>query len=188
MKSRLFKIVPAVMLAVMASGLTACSGQGEVVHIAVSEIGDVTGDAVETGEVSALCPDGWTNVGADDIDAAEPGKAATNEFRFVKGGADQEALLTNAYINIVFHGPSSDFMQTDPNEWYDGVTDLEDFTTGEYTWSGYSAQSLGVPFVYVSAESDGCTIEAWLYTREGSENSASITDPDVLAILQSITF
>ena len=188
MKNRLFKAVSAGLVLLSAAALAGCAGKGEVVHIAVSEIGDITGDAVETEEVSALCPAGWTNIDVQDMDAAEPGTLATNEFRFVKNGTTEDDLLTNPYINIVFHTAGSEIMQTDPNEWYDNVAELENFTTGEYTWSGYSAQSLGVPFIYVSTQAESCTIEVWLYTCQGSENAASITDSDVLAVLQSITF
>ncbi len=149
---------------------------------------NVSGDTVSAGTVSALCPDGWTSIGAPDMTSSDSSATADNEIRFVKGGSSEEDILTNAYIDIIYYAEGSEIMEIDPTEWYDNVEEIEEFTTGNYTWAGYSAQSLGVPFVYMRCETDGNTLEVYLYTREGSENSASITDEDVLSILESITF
>ena len=190
MKKNVFKVLGLSMALCAGLAFSACSSSGEGGGIGIFDIGNVSGNAVETGEISALCPDGWTNIDVYDVTAEDPETLATNELKFVKGGSTQADLLTKPYIDIVYHGAGSEIMQPDPNEWYDNVAEIESFTTGEYTWSGYSAQSLGVPFVYVHTESDQYTVEVWLYTCEGSEdgNTASITDNDVLAVLQSITF
>ncbi len=145
-------------------------------------------EAADAGTVSAICPDGWTSVGVSDASSDDADATTQNELRFVKGGSSEEDILTNAYIDIIYYGTGSEIMQIEPSEWYDEVVDIEAFTTGSYTWEGYSAQSFGVPFVYVSCETDGNTLEVYLYTREGTENAAAITDADVLSILESITF
>ena len=189
MKKNFLKAFGLSLVLCAGTAFSACSGSSEG-GIGIFDIGNVAGNAVETGEISALCPDGWTNIDVYDVTAETPETLAANELKFVKGGSDQAALLTNPYIDIVYHGAGSEIMQPEPDEWYDNVTEIESFTTGNYTWSGYSAQTMGVPFAYVHADSDQYTIEVWLYTREGAEdgNTASITDNDVLAILQSITF
>ena len=90
-------------------------------------------------------------------------------------------------MDIVYYDAGQDIMQIDPNEWFDSVTNLDAIQTGDVSWSGYTGLSLGVPFAYVYTQMNDATIEVWLYTREGSENAAAITDSDVMAILQSIT-
>ena len=188
MKKKLLKGVVILFSISAALGVAGCSSEKVQIDSEEIDIGNVAGESVETEEISAVCPEGWTSIAVQDATAEEPDTEATNELRFVKGGSDQEALLTNPYINIVYYGPDQEIMQVDPNEWYDNVENLQSFTTGEYEWNGYSGTSLGVPFVYLYSETDSYTLKVWLYTREGSELSASITDADVLAILKSIAF
>ncbi len=187
MKNKVLRSLILIGACVVASSFAGCSKDEEIVN-ATTEIGDIKGESVDAGVVSALCPDGWMSVSVLDADASQPDTYADNQLCFIKGGSSKNDYQTNAYIDIVYYDADQEIMQIEPKEWYDDVETLSSFTTGSYTWSGYSAKSLGVPFVYVYAKDDTYTIEAWLYPRSDSENSASITDTDVLAILQSISF
>ena len=188
MKNKAFICGICAALFALSLPVAGCADSAEQGNNAGNNTANISGEAVNAGTVTAVCPDGWTSVGAPDITSDDPAAQAANELRFVKGGSSEADLLTNAYLDIICHGPNSNIMQTDPSEWYDNVAEISGFTTGNYTWAGYSAQSLGVPFVYVSSELNGYTLEVYLYTREGTENAAAITDADVLAVLESITF
>lgn len=184
MKKKIIKIITAVLAASM---LIAC-GQNETVVSQSSTLGTVSGKTADVGRFSVLCPNGWNVMQtADEESSSSQATADENETKLIKGGSTEEDLLYKPYINVIVYTADQGVMQIDPDEWYDNVTRLDDFTTGDYTWSGYSATSLGISFVYVSTEYESNTIEAYLYTREGDEASAAITDVDVLAILQSIS-
>lgn len=221
MKSSLVKKSAVIILTASTVLFAGCGGNDSQTVETSSYAINVSGEIIDAGEVSALCPDGWSRLeedsGASDessvsssaesaseetsaslssvassssaeTSSSEEASQSSNELTFIKGGSTEDDLLTNAYINIACYGSDQTIMQIEPTEWYDNVSNLEDFTTGSYTWSGYSAQSLGVPFVYVTTKSGAYTLEVYLYTQEGTENAAAITDTDVLAILQSISF
>ena len=187
MRKKIAKITALLLAAAMSLSMGACADRETISTSSEGRI-SVSGKTIETTNISALCPDGWGNIKLEDEDSTEEGAIVPNELKFVKGGTSELDTETNAYADIVYFGAGQDIMQIDPNEWFESVTTLEDIQTGEVTWSGYTGLSFGVPFAYVHTEKDGAMVEVWLYTREGSENAASISDADVLAILQSITF
>lgn len=186
MKRRITKIASLILAAAMLMSITAC-GERETVNTSSQGQVSVSGKTIETTNISALCPDGWSNIKLKDTSSTETDAVLPNELKFVKGGSTEQDTETNAYVDIVYYGAGQDIMQIDPNEWFESVTNLDSIQTGDMTWSGYTGLSLGVPFAYVYTDVNGATVEVWLYMREGSENAAAITDADVQAILQSIT-
>ena len=186
MKRKITKMASLILAAAMLMSVTAC-GERETVNTSSQGRVSVSGKTIETTNISALCPDGWSNIKLKDTDSTETSAVLPNELKFVKGGTTEQDTETNAYVDIVYYDAGQDIMQIDPNEWFDSVTNLDAIQTGDVSWSGYTGLSLGVPFAYVYTQMNDVTIEVWLYTREGSENAAAITDSDVMAILQSIT-
>ncbi len=186
MRKKIVKIMTLLLAAAMVLSTAAC---GERETVSTSSEGDVSvsGKTIKTTNISALCPEGWGNIELEDTTSSEENAVLPNELKFVKGGSSEQDTETNAYVDIVYYSANQDIMQIDPNQWFESVATLDAIQTGDTTWSGYTGLSLGVPFAYVYTQKDDAMVEVWLYTREGSENAAAITDADVLAILQSIT-
>lgn len=164
--------------------LTACGGETQSESSVVQET--VEGTTENAGEIQALCPSGWTSLGNQDLTAAEADTLRTDSLRFVKGGSVQDDVLTNATIEITVYASKDEIPETDASALYDSVAETGEITTGTHVWSGYSASSMGKPFVYLECESQDAAFSAYLWTQEGSENAAALTDTDVQAILASV--
>lgn len=69
-------------------------------------------------------------------------------------------------------------------DFYENVVDIEPFTTGPYTWTGYTCESLGTKCAVIDTTSPfQISVN---FTLESSKGKISLEDADVLAILGSI--
>ena len=178
-----FAFLPVLFAALL---LAACTGGEQETETLSTVENQIHGIIVDAGEVNALCPDGWNSVGMPDLSAADPDAMLTDALRFVKGGSAQEDLLKDAFIEIRYYKSEDSVPEIEPQKWYDNIADTGEISTGNYTWSGYSGLSMGVPFVYLQTKTDSAVFTATLYSQEGTAYPASVNDADVQAILYSI--
>lgn len=175
---RLIWIITAAALLVFAAG---CGKKEEPVdEYALRYSG--AGEIIDTGEIKAVCPTGWTNVTAYDLE--ESAKEPVNYIlEFVKGA---ESLAEDKpVLKIVKHQTSEGFTPLQ-QDLYEEPYEVTAFTAGKNTWKGFSALSGGQRFVYVTTVSGDVALEAWLYTHQNEAVQAEITDKDVFMILESI--
>lgn len=176
-------ILPLLLAAVL---LAACGGSEPETQTLSSVENQIHGIIMDAGEVKALCPDGWNSVGSPDLSSESPDTMETNALRFVKGGSTQDDLLKNAFVEIRYYKSEQNIPDVEPHKWYDNVADIGEINTGKHIWSGYSGLSLGVPFAYLETKTETAAFTAVLYSPEDAVNTASISDADVQAILNSI--
>ena len=164
------------------SAFSACGQETPTQTTSASE-NQIKGTITDAGKISALCPDGWQSVGLPDLSAESPDTPAADGLRFVKGGTD---LNHNAFVELRYYSSEKEIPETDASKWYDNVTGTGNVNTGSFTWSGYSGQSMGVPFVYLETVTENAAFTAYLYTQENGAHTASLYDADVQAILASV--
>ena len=181
--SRIRMLCAAVLL-VLSLAAAGCGGTEEPTESVSSSENQIHGTVEDAGQINALCPDGWISVGVPDLETTESGVMRTNALRFVKGSADD--LENSAFIDLCYYSSTNEISELEPEKWYDNVTGTGNIVTGDYTWNGYTALSLGAPFVYLETETPNAAFTASIYTQDGKLFSASINDADVQAILSSV--
>ncbi len=167
---------------VFASACGSSSGESSTSSQAVQ----IQGETIDTGTISALCPDGWLNADVYDLEASDAETIREDSVRFIKNGSSEEDFLTNAYIEIRYYSSKDSIEDFDENEVFDNAEKLDNITTGSITWSGYSASSMGRSLVYLKTEEDNAAFTACLYMGDGTDNTAALSDADVQGILASV--
>ena len=146
----------------------------------------VTGETYDAGNVKALVPEGWKAYPVMDIWSDDPNATDPDQFNIVLGGETDLDLLTKASIQIVHYAPGS--MMTPSPDFYDGAQILEPMVTGDLTWEGFSAKDfMDNPMTILwTTNAAGHQFQLNLFTKNG-DSEYSLTDVEVLAILESIT-
>lgn len=143
------------------------------------------GELYDAGNVTVLIPEGWKAFPDLDVFAEEEGAMDPDILNVSKGGQTDLDLLTKPYVRINYFGPDILMMKPD-SSWYDNVSDIEPFTTGEHQWFGFSCESLGTPLTILWCEEGDVQYQATLTLGSGAE-AISHEDADVQAILASVT-
>lgn len=150
----------------------------------------VKGEMYDAGEVSALVPEGWLGCGVEDtltaVPEGEDPVMLTDRIKIIKGGEDPSDIFTKPSVDIDYFGPDTEMLNLDSwKDMYDDVSDIEPFTAGNYTWTGFTGSALDEPLAILWAEDgdDQYQVVIWL-EKEGT--SISIDDADVRAILASV--
>ena len=170
----------AVLVFLLAAGCG--KDDGELVDEYVYRYSSV-GEIVDTGDLKAVCPTGWTNVEAYDL-TASVSEPVSYILEFVKGANSDAA--DKPFIRIVRH-LSDEIWSTPSRDTYDDVFDVTPVTAGTRTWKGFGGYVNGQQFIWVSAsDPEGYTLEAWLWTHPDGETQASFDDTDVGKILESV--
>ncbi len=167
---------------IFASACGGSSGESSTSSQAVQ----IQGETIDTGTISALCPDGWLNADIYDLEASDAETIREDSVRFIKNGSSEEDFLTNAYIEIRYYSSKDSIEDFDANEVFDNAEKMDNITTGSITWSGYSASSMGRSLVYLKTEEDNAAFTACLYMGDGTDNTAALSDADVQGILASV--
>ena len=146
----------------------------------------IKGKEIEAGNVSAICPDGWKSVGVPDYSASDADTLSTDKLRFINGGSSAEDATSYPTIEISCY--NADYEEEDPENVYGSVTEIESFSTGNYTWEGYTGTSLGVSFTHLSTTDGSHKYIVMLYelSNIGNGEDAAVSDSDVQGILASI--
>ena len=187
MKRIKIKFAAAPLILAVSLMISGCAGnQNETNENPPVQEMEVTGEMTDAGQITALCPDGWSSIGYPDLDAVDSNTFLGSGLRFVKGGSSKKDILTNPYIDIRYYNSEDDVPDIDENQWYNDVAPTGEMVFGSNTWEGYTATSMGKSFVYLETKGDGPKFTAYLYTQDGTENAVSTNSLDVQAILGSV--
>ena len=174
MKKRIWMVIMTMILSI---GLVACGGSG-------GSGGSVKGTTFDNTLFDVFVPDGWMAFhGVDIFDDYEEGYDP-HVVNIGKGVKDESEIFSKPMVNISYSG--EDFPLMIPTkDIYDEGKDIKDIETGEYTWKGFTAESLGYPIAVLYTEFDDKEIVVNI-TLENGDSKISLEDADVLAILEGI--
>ena len=180
MKKNIVSILVAVLLTAILAG---CSGGSSATDPA-----DIRGETFDGGNVSALVPDGWMGFhGVDFLDEYEEGYDP-NVIQIYKGAKSELDQFSTPYVMISYYGPDNPMFEPSKDFYEEGAdlgADLEPFTTGSYTWKGFTAKSLDTPIAMLwTGEYGEGQIQLMICLENGEK--ISLDDVDVQAILASI--
>ena len=157
-----------------------CSGGS-----APTDPADVKGKTFGDGNISALVPDGWMGFhGVDYFDEYEEGYDP-NVIQICKGAKTEWDLLSKPYVMVTYFSPDNP-MYEPSKDYYEEGADLEPFTTGSYTWKGFTAKSLDTPIAILWTGEEGADQLQLMICLE-NKDKISLDDVDVQAILTSIS-
>ena len=177
MKKLITLLLTVVSLTVILAG---CSGGP-----APTDPADVKGKTFGDGNISALVPDGWMGFhGMDYFDEYEEGYDP-NVIQICKGAKTDWDLLSKPYIMVTYFSPDNP-MYEPSKDYYEEGADLEPFTTGSYTWKGFTAKSLDTPIAILWTGEEGADQLQIMICLE-NKDKISLDDADVQAILASIS-
>lgn len=143
----------------------------------------VKGETFDGGNIEVFVPEGWKAYhGPDVFDSYEEGYDP-NVVNVGKGVEDEVELFSKPMVNINYSGDKSLIMPS--KDIYEDGKDIEDITTGDYTWKGFTGVSIGYPIAVLFTEFDGQQIQVSM-TLENGDQKISLEDPDVLALLEGI--
>lgn len=144
----------------------------------------VKGETFDCGNFEVFVPEGWYAYhGPDIFDEYEEGYDP-NVVNIGKDAKDEVELFSKPMFNITYSNGEKNLIIPSKDIYKDGK-DLEEITTGDYTWKGFTATSLGYPIAVLYTESGDMQIQANL-TLENGDMKVSLEDADVLAILEGI--
>lgn len=144
----------------------------------------VTGEIYDTGDFSALVPTGWLAIPSTDVFAEEEGALDATAISICKDGESDLDLFYKPYVRFDYYDPYTEMMKPS-SEWYENVEDIEPFTTGTHTWSGFKAEDDYGKMAVLWAEEGDYQYQATVWL-EVSGNTITLEDADVLAILESV--
>lgn len=135
----------------------------------------------ECGKLRVSVPDSWMAFCGTD----SGGKITPKKVHIYKGISLETDIFTHAGITVCFFDKEDYYLS--PKHFYDNVADIEPFTLGAYTWSGYTCTSLGYPYTMLDSERDGRILQVMLLMKNG-EYEISLEDADVRRIIESLAF
>ncbi len=169
------KILIMILTALMVLSFSACTNNngGNGGNTPESE---VKGTVAEFGRIKALVPEGWNK--------AELGMYQ-NEFNgvIIKGPADE--FMQHSQVSFIYALPTE--MMISSRGFYDDVRTYPEFDLGNFHWEAWSGSFNGLVYYVAESYSDKGTI---FFTAQQStpENEVlTLDDPEVRAILASIT-
>lgn len=147
--------------------------------------GEITGEYFDAGEVKAIVPNGWKAFPVSDVFAEEEDAMMPDAIQIAKGAKDGLDLFSCPYLHITYYGPDTTLWEPD-SSWYDNPVDLEPMTIGNFTWKGFTGESLGTKIAVIWAEgSNNQQYQVSAYV-DAANGTISLDDPDVQAIIASI--
>lgn len=151
-----------------------------------ADVPSVSGESYDTGSFSVLVPEGWKAFPTLDIWAEDPNTINPDGVQLGKNAENEADLLFNPTINVSYYGVDYDLMTPD-SSWYDNATDLDSFTLGDFTWSGFEADDLlGGKVILLWTDSVNDIEYQANISYDPANHSISASDPDVQAILASL--
>lgn len=177
MKKRILMVIITMILSI---GLVACGGSGG----SSGSVASVKGTTFDNGLFEVFVPDGWMAFhGADFFDEYEEGYDP-HVVNIGKGVKEESELFNKPMANISYSGEDYPLM-IPTKDLYEDSKDIKDIEAGDYTWKGFTANSLGYPITVLYTEFDDKQIVVNI-TLENGDSKVSLEDADVLAILEGI--
>ena len=178
MKKMLHSVLAVILALTMAFALSACGDKngGSSAPAAPEE---VKGETLADGNISVLVPDGWMGWYGPDIfqEYVELGYDP-NAIQLAKDAKSEMDFLSNNNIQINYSEDGRQRLGT-----MEGATDIEPFTAGGRTWTGYIYESAGLKNASLVSEDNQFSVAIGL---ERGDKKITLDDPDFLAILESI--
>lgn len=137
-------------------------------------------DLFDSGCFRIFVPDGWMAFCGIDSEC----RTTPKKVHIFKDAKLETDIFTHAGITICFFGKQDIYIS--PKFFYDNVVDIDPFTLGAYTWSGYTCTSLGYPYTMLETEHDGCVFQVMILEKNGA-HEISLHNTDVQNILKSLT-
>lgn len=134
----------------------------------------------ESKKFRVTVPDGWMAFSGTD----SGGKVTPKKIHVYKGISLETDIFTHAGITVCFFDKEDYYLS--PKHFYDNIQDIEPLTIGAHTWNGYTCTSLGYPYTMLDTEHDGCIFQVMILMKN-REHEISLWDPDVRAIIESIS-
>lgn len=134
-----------------------------------------------SGKLRVSVPDGWMAFCGTD----SGGKITPKKIHIYKGISLETDIFTHAGITVCFFDKGDYYLS--PKHFYDNVVDIEPFTLGAYTWSGYICTSLGYPYTMLDSKRDGRILQVMLLMKN-REYEILLEDADVRRIIESLAF
>ena len=180
------KIISLVLVLIMCvAAFTACGGDENP----ADSNGDASESAVQdstydVGQFTVTVPGGWMAIPVMDTFGADPNAKKTDTIRVCKDAKSEFDILSKPYAEIILWDDTQGVMPL--KSIYDNVVDLEAFTTGDHTWTGFSAEtSLGQKLTILWEDTGDLQyqVNVWTDTTGGK---ISLEDEDVKKLLGSI--
>lgn len=167
------RLLPIILCLVFTFSLVACDKGG-------SGDGGVKGEIIDTGKISAICPEGWSNSPVTDL-FSDNDEIDDTRLQFYRTDdiEDLTKLFSADSVNIYYYDEDTIYM--DSKDFYDNVEDTSIQVNGE-TWEGYTGESLGVPIATFN-NADTTIVVTFAFTS----GEIDVTSDVVTAILESIT-
>lgn len=137
-------------------------------------------DLFDGGHFVIVVPPAWKAFSGIDSE----GRTTSKKVHIFKDIQIETDIFTHVGLTICFFGKDDYYIS--PKGFYDNVVDIEPFTLGTYTWTGYTCDSFGAPYTMLETEKNGCVFQVMLLTKNG-EHEISLNDPEVVDILKSLT-
>ena len=137
-------------------------------------------DLFDSGHFVIVVPPSWKAFCGIDSEC----RTTSKKVHIFKDAKLETDIFSHAGITICFFGKEDYYLS--PRFFYDDVKDIDPFTLGAYTWSGYTCTSLGYPYTMLEAKHDGCVFQVMILMKNG-EYEISLHDTDVQNILKSLT-
>lgn len=144
---------------------------------------EVTGETYDTGEFTALVPEGWMAFPSSDMWDEYEGDYDPTGLQICKDAKSEWDLFSKPCITINYYEDATEFVSA--KSWYDDAQDITPFDLGNYSWTGYTATSLDLPYTILEG-TDGVSVMQVSILTENSGNSIALEDADVQAIIMSI--
>lgn len=137
-------------------------------------------DLFDSGYFRIIVPAGWMAFFGIDSEC----RTTQKKVHICKDAKLETDIFTHSCITICFFDRQDYYIS--PKFIYDNVEDMEAFTLGAYTWSGYTCTGLGYPYTMLEAKHDGCVFQVMILMKNG-EHEISLNDADVRSIIESIS-
>ena len=136
------------------------------------------GEVYCNGVISVFVPEDWKV-----FNGAGQGEETLKKIHIYKNVENEMDVFFKAGITVCYYGENDIYLTS--RGFYDNVEDIETFTLGDYTWSGYTCTSLGYPYTILEAFKGDIKLQV-MVLKENRENKISMDDDDVKAIIESI--
>ena len=191
MKKKLLAIIALVCIAAFA--LSACGGGGGTSGGGGDNGGGGGGGAAaetfDVGSFTVAIPSGWTAFpqsdifGEEDADGNKPIDPDT--ILIGKGTSDEWDALSGPNVRIYYYSPETTIM--DSKSFYDNVQDIEGIKVAGVDCTGFSGESIGYTYQFVSYKTDKAQFEiSVLSAVDGKETGVTWDNADVMAIMESL--
>ena len=162
---------------------SASGGSGGSSGSVNADVSGVKGKIIDVGNITVLCPDGWTNFGIPDFMSDDKNATNPNGLELRKGSEGEGYQYMMPGMEIQYY---EDGLGGDPTNYYSGKSeDWGPIEIGGRTWQGFIGVDQGEATIWARAHSEYSLISMRLMI-EAEGVKISLDDADVQAIINSV--